>query len=107
VYWRSVFNLLEGQCEVILVNARHMKAVPGRKTDVRDSEWLAELLRHCLFKASFIPPPEIREVRELTRYRQTLVKSQAAVTNRIQRILEGGNIKVGQVASDVMGMSGQ
>src|SRR5262245_22786034 len=107
VYWRPVFNLLEGLFVVILVNARHMKAVPGRKTDVRDSEWLADLLRHGLLKASFIPPHEIREVRELTRYRQTLVKSPAAVTNRIQRILECGNIKLGQVASDVMGVSGQ
>ncbi len=107
VYWRPVFNLLEGLFEVILVNARHMKAVPGRKTDVRDSEWLADLLRHGLLKASFIPPHEIREVRELTRYRQTLVKSQAAVTNRIHRILECGNIKLGQVASDVMGVSGR
>jgi hypothetical protein len=80
--------------------------VPGCKTDVRDSEWLADLLRHGLLKASFIPPHEIREVRELTRYRQTLVKSQAAVTNRIQRILEYGNIKLGQVASDVMGYQG-
>jgi transposase len=107
VYWRPVFNLLEGQCEGILVNARHIKAVPGRKTDVRASEWLADLLRHGLLKASFSPPHEIREVRELTRYRQTLVKSQAAITNRIQRILECGNIKLGQVASDVMGVSGR
>jgi transposase len=75
VYWRPVFNLLEGQCEVILVNARPIKAVPGRKTDVRDREWLADLLRHGLLKASFLPPLEIREVRELTRYRQTLGKS--------------------------------
>jgi transposase len=107
VYWRPVFNLLEGLFEVILVNARHIKAVPGRKTDVRDSEWLADLLRHGLLKASFIPPHEIREMRELTRYRQTRVKSQAAVTNRIQRLLECGNIKLGQVASDVMGVSGR
>jgi transposase len=107
VYWRPVFNLLEGQLEVILVNARHIKAVPGRKTDVKDSEWLADLLRHGLLKASFIPPFEIREVRELTRYRQTLVKDQAAITNRIQRIIESGNIKLAQVASDVMGVSGR
>jgi transposase len=107
VYWRPVFNLLEGQLEVILVNARHIKAVPGRKTDVKDSEWLADLLRHGLLKASFIPPFEIREVRELTRYRQTLVKDQASITNRIQRIIESGNIKLSQVASDVMGVSGR
>src|SRR5262249_30901297 len=74
VYWKPVFNILEGGCEVMLVNARPIKAVPGRKTDVRDCEWLADLLRHGLVKASFIPPREIREVRELTRYRQTLVK---------------------------------
>ncbi len=107
VYWRPVFNLLEGQLEVILVNARHIKAVPGRKTDVKDSEWLAELLRHGLLKASFIPPAEIRELRELTRYRQTLVKDQAAIANRIQRISESGNIKLGQVASDCLGVSGR
>lgn len=107
VYWRPVFNLLEGQVAVILVNARHIKAVPGRKTDVRDSEWLADLLRHGLLKASFIPPAEIRELRELTRYRQTVVKDQAAIANRIQRLIEGGNIKLGQVASDVMGVSGR
>lgn len=107
VYWRPVFNLLEGHLEVILVNARHIKAVPGRKTDVKDSEWLAELLRHGLLKASFIPPAEIRELRELTRYRQTLVKDQAAIANRIQRIIESGNIKLGQVASDCLGVSGR
>jgi transposase len=104
VYWPPVFNLLEGQLEVILVNAHHIKAVPGRKTDVRDSEWMADLLRHGLLKASFIPPREIRELRELTRYRQTLVKTQAAIANRVQRIIESGNIKLGQVASDVMGV---
>jgi transposase len=107
VYWRPVFNLLEGHLEVILVNARHIKAVPGRKTDVKDSEWLAELLRHGLLRASFIPPAEIRELRELTRYRQTLVKDQAAIANRIQRIIESGNIKLGQVASDCLGVSGR
>jgi len=98
VYWRAVFNLLESQMEVILVNARHVKAVPGRKTDVKDSEWLSDLLRYGLLKASFILPFEIRELRELTRYRQTLVKEQASVSNRVQRIIESGNIKLGQVA---------
>ena len=107
VYWRPVFNLLEGQVEVILVNARHIKAVPGRKTDVKDSEWLADLLRHGLLKASFIPPLEIRELRELTRYRQRLICDQASIANRVQRIIESGNIKLGQVASDVMGVSGR
>ena len=107
VYWKPVFNLLEGVLEVVLVNARHVKAVPGRKTDVRDCEWLADLLRHGLLKASFIPPLEIRELRELTRYRQTLVREQASVANRVQRIIESGNIKLGQVASDVLGVSGR
>ena len=92
---------------MVLVNARHVKAVPGRKTDVRDCEWLADLLRHGLLKASFIPPLEIRELRELTRYRQTLVREQASVANRVQRIIESGNIKLGQVASDVLGVSGR
>jgi len=107
VYWKPVFNLLEGQMEVILVNARHVKAVPGRKTDVKDCEWLADLLRHGLLRASFIPPLEIRELRELTRYRQSLVREQTALANRIQKLIESGNIKLGQVASDVLGMSGR
>ena len=107
VYWKPVFNLLEGVLEVILVNARHVKAVPGRKTDVRDCEWLADLLRHGLLKASFIPPLYIREIRELTRYRQTLVKEQTAVANRVQKLIESGNIKLGQVATDVLGVSGR
>lgn len=107
VYWKPVFNILEGSFTVVLVNARHIKAVPGRKTDVRDSEWLADLLRHGLLKASFIPPPEIRALRELTRYRQSLVKEHTAVANRIQKVLESANIKLGQVASDVLGLSGR
>lgn len=107
VYWKPVFNILEGVVELLLVNARHVKAVPGRKTDVRDCEWLADLLRHGLLKASFIPPLEIRELRELTRYRQSLVKEQASVANRVQRIIESGNIKLGQVATDALGVSGR
>jgi transposase len=103
VYWKPVFNILEGALSVILVTARHIKAVPGRKTDVRDCEWLADLLRHGLLKASVIPPREIRELRELTRYRQSLVKEHTAVANRIQKLLESANIKLGQVASDVLG----
>jgi hypothetical protein len=81
--------------------------VPGRKTDVRDCEWLADLLRHGLLRASFIPPLEIRELRELTRYRQTLVKEHTAVANRIQKLIESANIKFGQVATDVLGVSGR
>jgi transposase len=107
VYWRPVFNILEGELEVILVNARHVKGLPGRKTDVKDCEWLADLLRHGLFKASFIPPAHIRELREVVRYRQSVVKEKAAVANRIQKLLESANIKLGQVASDVLGASGR
>src|SRR5205085_9157322 len=104
---RPVFNILEGSVEVMLVNARHVKAVPGRKTDVKDCEWLADLLRHGLLKPSFIPPVEIRELRELTRYRQSLVREQASVANRVQKIAESGNIKISQVASDALGVSGR
>ncbi|MGB8510200.1 MAG: IS110 family transposase [Pyrinomonadaceae bacterium] len=107
VYWKPVFNILEGPLSVILVNARDVKAVPGRKTDVRDCEWLADLLRHGLLKASFIPPLEIRELRELTRYRQTLIKEHTALANRIQKLIESANIKLGQVATDVLGASGR
>lgn len=107
VHWKPVFTLLEGVLEVVPVNARHVKAVPGRKTDVRDCEWPADLLRHGLLKASFIPSPEIRELRELTRYRQTLVREQASVANRVQRLIESGNIKLGQVASNALGVSGR
>jgi transposase len=103
----SVFNILEATLTVILVNARDAKSVPGRKTDVRDCEWLADLLRHGLLRASFIPPLEIRELRELTRYRQTLIKEHTAVANRIQKLIESANIKVGQVITDVLGVSGR
>src|SRR6266849_7975455 len=94
VYWKPVFNILEGVLEVVLVNARHVKAVPGRKTDVRDCEWLADLLRHGLLRASFIPPLPIRAIRELTRYRKTLVQEQADETNRLHKTLEGANLKL-------------
>jgi len=107
VYWKPVFNILEAVLKVILVNARDAKAVPGRKTDVRDCEWLADLLRHGLLRASFIPPLEIRELRELTRYRQTIIKEHTAVANRIQKLIESANIKLGQVATDVLGVSGR
>jgi transposase len=107
VYWRPVYNMLEGVVEVLLVNARHVKTVPGRKTDVRDCEWLADLLRHGLLKGSFIPPLPIRELRELTRYRQGLIRDQTALANRIQKVLEMGNVKLGQVATDVLGVSGR
>jgi transposase len=107
VYWRPVFNLLEDRFTVILVNAHHIKAVPGRKTDVRDCDWICDLLRHGLLKASFIPPRHIRELRELARHRQSLVRDRAAVANRIQKLLESANIKLGQVATHVLGLSGK
>ena len=107
VYWKPVFNILEGTLEVVLVNARHVKAVPGRKTDVRDCEWLADLLRHGLLRASFIPPLPIRELRELTRHRHTLVRDRTAVGNRIIKLAESGNIKLAQVASNALGVSGR
>jgi len=107
VYWRPVFNILEDALEVILINPEHARALRGHKTDVKDAEWLADLLRHGLLRASFIPPPEIRELRELTRYRESLVREQSAVANRIQKVIESGNIKLGQVASDALGVSGR
>lgn len=107
VYWKPVFNILEDALEVILINPEHARALRGRKTDVKDAEWLADLLRHGLLRPSFIPPLEIRELRELTRYRDGLVRTQAAIANRIQKVIESANIKLGQVASDVLGVSGQ
>lgn len=107
VYWKPVFNILEDALEVILINPEHARALRGHKTDVKDAEWLADLLRHGLLRASFIPPAEIRELRELTRYRESLVREQSAVANRIQKVIESGNIKLGQVASDALGASGR
>ncbi len=107
VYWKPVFNILEGSMEVMLVNARHVKAVKGKKTDVKDCEWLADLLRHGLLKASFIPKPSIRALRELTRYRESLVREQTAISNRIVKLAESGNIKIGQVAARALGTSGR
>jgi transposase len=106
VYWKPVYNLLEGTREVLVVNARHMKNVPGRKTDVRDCEWIAELLRHGLLQPSFIPERPQRELRELTRYRTTLVRERATEVNRLQKVLEGANIKLAAVAKDITGASG-
>jgi len=107
VYWKPIWNLLEGAFQLLLVNAQHIKAVPGRKTDVRDSEWLAELLRHGLVRGSFVPEREQREVRELVRYRTSVVRERASEVNRVHKALEGGNIKLASVASDVMGTSGR
>jgi transposase len=107
VYWRPVFNVLEGSCEVTLVNAQHMKAVPGHKTDIKDSEWLADLLRHGLLTASFIPPKPIRDLRDLVRARKTVVQERAQAVNRVQKVLETANIKLSSVATDVLGKSGR
>lgn len=106
VYWKPVFNILEDSFEVILVNARHIKKVPGRKTDVKDSEWLCKLLRNGLVKGSFIPPKDIRDLRDLTRYRKKLIATIATEKNRIEKILQDGNIKLSSVASDIFGVSG-
>jgi transposase len=107
VYWKPVFNLLESCVKVVLVNAQHVKALPGRKTDVQDSVWLAELHLHGLVRASFIPPREIREVRDLVRTRTKLIGERAQHVNRIQKVLEDANIKLGSVATDVLGVSGR
>lgn len=104
-YWKPVYNLLEGDVELLVVNASHMKAVPGKKTDVKDAEWLADLLRHGLLKASFVPPREQRDLRELTRQRTKLIEEQARVANRIQKVLESANIKLSGVATDITGVS--
>jgi transposase len=106
-YWKPVFNILEGTCEVLLVNAQHVKAVPGRKTDVKDAAWLAELLQHGLWRASFIPPVAQRELRDLTRYRSTFSQARVTLINRVQKLLEEANIKLAAVASDIMGVSGR
>jgi transposase len=103
VYWKPVFNLLEGSFELLVVNAYHIKAVPGRKTDVKDAEWIADLLQHGLLKSSFIPSSPQRELRELTRYRVRLTEEKAREVNRVQKTLEDTNLKLGDVVSDIMG----
>jgi transposase len=107
VYWKPVFHLLEGRFEILLVNAQHIKQVPGRKTDVKDCEWIAQLLQHGLLRASFVPPAPIRALRDLTRQRTQLVQESASVANRIQKVLEDANIKLASVATDVLGASGR
>ena len=107
VYWKPVFNVLETTgLELLVVNAQHIKAVPGRKTDVKDAEWIADLLRHGLVRASFIPSRPQRELRELVRYRKTVVEQRSHLVQRIQKLLEGANIKLSDVASDIVGVSG-
>jgi transposase len=108
VFWKPVFHLLEGRfTEVLLVNAQHVKHVPGRKTDVKDCEWIAQLLQCGLLRGSFVPPVEIRQLRDLTRQRSQLVADRARVANRIQKVLEDANIKLASVATDVLGVSGR
>lgn len=105
VYWKPLWNLFEERFTLLLVNAQHVKAVPGRKTDVGDAEWLADLLRHGLLRGSFVPDRAGRELRELTRYRSSLVRERSAEVNRLQKTLEGANIKLASVAADVTGVS--
>src|SRR5262245_61856204 len=107
VYWKPVWNILEGAFQMLLVNARHIKQVPGRKTDVKDSEWIAQLLPHGLLRGSFAPPAPQRELRELTRQRVQLMRQRASVANRIQKVLQDANIKLASVATDVLGLSGR
>jgi transposase len=107
VYWRPVWAVLEGQFELLLVNPHHIKVLPGRKTDVRDCEWIADLLQHGLVRGSFVPPTEIQDLRDLTRYRAELTQEQNRVGNRIQKLLEQANVKLASVASDTLGMSGR
>jgi transposase len=107
VYWQPVFNVLEGHLEVWVVNAQHIKKVPGRKTDMKDAEWIAQLMQCGLLKPSFVPDRQQRELRDLTRQQTKLVQQRNAVDNRIQKVLETANIKLGSVASDVLGVSGR
>ncbi len=104
-YWKPVHNILEGSFEVWLLNAQHIKAVPGRKTDVKDAQWIAELLSHGLVRPSFIPPRPQRDLRDLTRHRTNCVRERASLVNRLQKVLESANIKLAGVASDIMGLS--
>lgn len=107
VYWKPIYAVLEGVLEIVVANAQHVKKVPGRKTDVKDAEWLADLVCHGLLRPSFVPPKPIRELRDLVRYRRKLVQSQAAERNRLLKVLEGANIKLASVATDVFGLSGR
>jgi transposase len=106
-FWKPVCNLLEGTCEVWLLNAQHLKAVPGRKTDVKDAQWIAELLAHGLVRPSFIPPRAQRELRDLTRLRTPFVRARVNLVNRVHKALEGANRKLASVATDIMGVSGR
>lgn len=105
VYWRPIWNLLEEQFELLLVNAQHIKAVPGRKTDIKDAEWIADLLQHGLLRARFVPPAPQRHLRELTRYRSTLLAERARLVNRLHKVLEDTNLKLTAVVTNIMGLS--
>ena len=106
-YWKPVYNIFEEEhIPIMIVNEQHIKGVPGRKTDVKDAEWIADLVRHGLVKASYIPNREQRELREMTRYRQEMIEERARELNRIQAVLEGCNIKLGSVITDISGKSG-
>jgi transposase len=107
VYWKPIWNLLEDQFELLLVNAQHLKAVPGRKTDIKDCEWIAELLQYGLLRGSFVPSEQVRELRDLNRNRAILMQQRAAVSNRIEKVLEDANVKLASVASHVLGQSGR
>src|SRR5205814_2972093 len=101
VFWKPIYNILEGQFEIVLVNARHVKNVPGRKTDVKDSEWLAQLLECGLLRGSFIPPPQIAAIRELTRYRKKTIQARTRELQRLSKVLEDAGIKIDSVASSI------
>jgi transposase len=107
VYWKPVYAILEGAFQMVVANAQHVKKVPGRKTDVKDAEWIADLLCHGLLRSSFVPPKPLRELRDLTRYRRKLVESRSAERNRLLKVLETANIKLASVATDVFGTSGR
>lgn len=107
VYWKPVFNILESEFEVLLVNARHIKYVPGRKSDISDAQWIGELLQHGLLKASYIPEVAQRDLRDLIRYRASLVQERTREINRVQKVLEDANVKLASVATNVMGVSGR
>lgn len=108
VFWKPIYNLMEGLgLTILVVNAQHIKAVTGRKTDVKDAEWIAELLQHGLLRGSYIPARSQRELRELVRYRRSLIEQRAQVINRIQKVLEGDNIKLSGVVTNVVGLSGR
>src|SRR5258708_7276981 len=107
VCWKPLFNLLEDRFQLLLVNARDIKQVPGRKTDVNDAEWIADLLRHGLLKASYVPDRPQRELRELVRYRTSLIQERTAAANRLHKVLEGANVKLTSVVTDILGRSGR